>query len=429
MAHDHHHHDDPTSYFAEQVSTIGICGAVGMVAILMWWHRTLDLILAPKFHPFVLGGGIILVLLVTVRAIAVWQLAGATKRNGAHDHDHDHHNDHDHEHAHAHHHDHGHACAHEHGACGHDHAHEHEHTHHDHGHEHTHACTHDQGDCGHDHAHHDHAWNPWRYAVLLLPVVLYFLNLPNQGFSKDVIGGMGLNADHLDLGGAANFSPDVGITFAPASEGALESAKVEMANKDSPAFAKGIRKGDVVKRITRDVDGDGNAFDKPEVIDTAGLAIDKVIEKLQGKPGTAVKLTVQRPGEEAAREIEVVRDQVLVLRFKELEEAKHDESQRDWYTGRKGRVKGQFSAGTRDKVFTLVRLRMTCCGADVRPLNVLIEAPDNLGAFQSADWLEVEGAIRFVHDPVQKAYVPYMKVTSMEKIKKIPPEPNLYEQW
>src|SRR5207249_7750262 len=71
-----------------------------------------------------------------------------------HDHDHGHHHDHDHEH---HHHDHD----------------------HDHGHAHAHA--HEQTP-GHDHGH-DHGWAPWRYTVLMLPVVLFLLNLPNEIFS------------------------------------------------------------------------------------------------------------------------------------------------------------------------------------------------------------------------------------------------------
>src|SRR5262249_48729445 len=79
--------------------------------------------------------------------------------------DHDHHHDHDHAHEHHHHHDH------EHGpGCDHEHHHEHEHVH---------AAAAPGDDDGHE-----HGWGPWRYAVLLLPVVLFCLHLPNEGFSS-----------------------------------------------------------------------------------------------------------------------------------------------------------------------------------------------------------------------------------------------------
>lgn len=399
MGHEHHH-DDQASYFAEQLSTIAICGALGVVAVMMWSQDALKLFLAPPFHLPVLLGGIVLLLLVAIRAIAVWQMVGTKTPNHDHEHDHDHDHEHDHDHAHD-------ACAHEHGACGHDHGHDH----------------------AHDHGH-DHNWNPWRYAVLLLPVVLFFLNLPNQGFSSDFF--KGVDTGKLVLENSANYSPDVGITFVAAGDTAV-APKVERVNSKSPADEKEIKPGDVVTRITREVDGDGNALSKPEITETAGLPIEKVIEKLQGKPGTQVKLTLQRARENGPPEtldVDLVRDQVLTLRFKELEEAKLSADLRDWYTGRKGKVKGQFSpGGGRERFFTLMRLRMICCGADVRPLNVVIEAPEGVGHFQAGEWVEVEGSIKFLQDPVQKTYVPYMKVSSMDKIQKIPPESNLYEQW
>src|SRR5262249_6847626 len=126
-----------------------------------------------------------LLALVVIRAVAVWRSVDAAPHTHDHDHDHEH-------------------CGHDHGDCGHEHEHGiqsatqttgfsaaatppalsapvHHHDH-DHGHNHSH-------DHGHDH---DHGWAPWRYVVLLLPVVLYFLNLPNQGFTADASGGLNL---------------------------------------------------------------------------------------------------------------------------------------------------------------------------------------------------------------------------------------------
>jgi hypothetical protein len=153
MAHDHgHDHHHGGSYYLDQLCTIGACGALGVIAVLMAslkdgsGNLRLSYILAPQFFNWVFAGGIALLVLTAIRAICLWQEAGRVK---AHVHDHEHH--HHHEHAH----DHG----------------------HDHSHDHGHAHTHDHG---HDH---DHGWTPARYAVLMLPIVLFFLGLPNSGFS------------------------------------------------------------------------------------------------------------------------------------------------------------------------------------------------------------------------------------------------------
>jgi hypothetical protein len=195
----------------EQLFTIAICGALGGVAVMLWYTDKLGLMLHPKFHIWVLLGGIALLALVVVRAVALWFEVDEAKDaiDPVHDHDHDHaccghdhghHHDHDHDHAHDHdHHDHDHGC------CDHDHGHEHgiqagkegvtagvpltslppaAPPAHEHSHEHSHDHTH-----SHDHGH-DHGWAPWRYVVLILPVVLYFLNIPDQGFRThaDFIG-------------------------------------------------------------------------------------------------------------------------------------------------------------------------------------------------------------------------------------------------
>jgi hypothetical protein len=122
-----------------------------------------------------------------VRAIAVWQLAGARRQaqveaeaEAAHP---------GHEHGHSHSHAHGHDQGQSHGEdCGHD----HNHTgacDHDHSHSHAHGDAH--GDTGEDDDHgHAHGWAPWRYMVIAIPVFLYFLGLPREGFeSRPITGG------------------------------------------------------------------------------------------------------------------------------------------------------------------------------------------------------------------------------------------------
>jgi uncharacterized repeat protein (TIGR03943 family) len=152
-----HTHEGDSSYYLDQLCTIFFCGALGAVCILMYRQDMLQYILTPFFYTPVVWGGAALLLLVAVRAVSLWQSAG--KAGHVHDHGHDHgHDDHHHNHDHDHGHDHGHA---------------HDHEHHHHNHDHAH---------GHDHGH-SHGWTPAKYAVLLLPLVLYLLHLPNSSLA------------------------------------------------------------------------------------------------------------------------------------------------------------------------------------------------------------------------------------------------------
>src|SRR5439155_6670527 len=116
MAHAHEHPHDST-YYLDQLCTIAFCGAIGVVAVLMYAVRgpdgkaKLEYILAPEFFKWVFAGGIVLLVLVAIRAITLWQEAGRGPKHvhEHHHHDHDHAHDHGHDHAHDHHHDHGHS--------------------------------------------------------------------------------------------------------------------------------------------------------------------------------------------------------------------------------------------------------------------------------------------------------------------------------
>jgi hypothetical protein len=164
MAHTHTHAEDQSDYYVEQLCTIGICGTMGAIAVMLYYSavvaggngpKMLVLLVHENLYVWVLCGGIALLALAAIRAVAVWVAAGKMAQKHEHAHDHDHAHDCPHDHAHEHDHAHTEACGHEHG---HDHAHAHEH---DHGHE--------------------HGWAPWRYVVLLLPITLFFLGLPNKG--------------------------------------------------------------------------------------------------------------------------------------------------------------------------------------------------------------------------------------------------------
>jgi WD40 repeat protein len=209
MAHVHTHDEDRGTYYLEQLCTIGVCGALGGVCIMLWWQGKLDRILNSKFFLPVLLGGITLLVLVAIRALIVWRETG--KPVHAHDHDHSHDHDHDHEHE-----------------CCHDHEHEHGHEHHHH----EHAITEQAPDPhvaagaipdepAHEHADHghEHVWSPWRYAVLLFPLLLFFWNLPSQG-------GLGGDADtDVESSGAVSavaFSPDGKLALSASEDKTLK---------------------------------------------------------------------------------------------------------------------------------------------------------------------------------------------------------------
>jgi hypothetical protein len=194
MAHKHDHHDE--TYYLDQLCMIALCGAFAAIALaLYFWQRPmLTLMVGKQFHEFVLWSGIALLVMVVTRAVVLWISVGRTQPAG---HTHDHH----------HHHEHGPGCNHDHDHH-HEHAHEHAHavqvgataaagptTPHQHAVQpegqgvglglplvaaHSHAEPHSHAhDHGHDHGH-SHDFAPWRYMVLLVPVVLFLLGLPNK---------------------------------------------------------------------------------------------------------------------------------------------------------------------------------------------------------------------------------------------------------
>jgi hypothetical protein len=192
-AHDHDHTHDSDTYFLDQICMVGVSGAFGAICLSLYIGNAmagegsqtmLSRLLGPQFHLFVLASGVALVVVALARGFTLWRQVGRPGHVNAHHHDHDHDHEHHHEHDHEHHHEHG-ECGHEHGVCAHEHAHTHSHHHsHDHGHHH-----HD-----HDAADHDHGWAPWRYVLLLVPIILFLLGLPNKGPAARPI-----EVKHLDM--------------------------------------------------------------------------------------------------------------------------------------------------------------------------------------------------------------------------------------
>lgn len=166
MAHSHSHAggEGQGNYFLDQIFTVLTCGALGVTAIVMVRNRFFERtnLLDPWFFTPVMLGGMAIVLLVVIRAIAVWKLSKVTASNpdgtegNANDCGFDHPQ--------------GFACGFDHGG----------------GASHSHG-----GDDDHDH---EHGWAPWRYIVLIVPVLLFLLNLPREGLSETRLKNEGAGA-------------------------------------------------------------------------------------------------------------------------------------------------------------------------------------------------------------------------------------------
>lgn len=81
--------------------------------------------------------------------------------------------------------------------------------------------------------------------------------------------------------------------------------------KDSPAYKAGVKTGDHIVQIKRDMDSDGNPLDKTEVINAVGLPLEDAIKKIVGRPGTKVRLVLEREGEPKPLEKEITRATIL----------------------------------------------------------------------------------------------------------------------
>jgi C-terminal peptidase prc len=79
----------------------------------------------------------------------------------------------------------------------------------------------------------------------------------------------------------------------------------------SPAYKAGLRAGDIVTTIKREVDSQGHPLDKPQIVSTKGLPTEEAVKLIKGRKGTKVKLIVEREGVKPF-EVEIARDKVEV---------------------------------------------------------------------------------------------------------------------
>lgn len=84
---------------------------------------------------------------------------------------------------------------------------------------------------------------------------------------------------------------------------------------NSPSYKKGLQEGDLIETVIREVDGEGNALNPPEVLHTKDMTLSESVKNIIGKAGTNVKLKVRRPlkdGGEKKFTIEITRDSIEI---------------------------------------------------------------------------------------------------------------------
>jgi hypothetical protein len=82
--------------------------------------------------------------------------------------------------------------------------------------------------------------------------------------------------------------------------------------------------------------------------------------------------------------------------FKTLEAAAADEADRKDWRGRMVRVKGQFMPNeNNERQFTLIRLKIQCCAADLIQLKVPILCRDSVNDIPPEQWVDVIGRVDF----------------------------------
>ena len=330
MAHNHAGCQSPRDYFTEQLLTILVCGGLGFVAVQLYLNDMLKHILAPQFHLPVLIGGVAVFVLVALRGLAVWREAGAL------------------------------VPATDDPTCQVNHVH-------------TANCNHLPGLPGgdadpnlvDDHGHsHDMSWMFARMLILVFPIALFALGIPNSGLSSE--------AQEKKLG----------------LEAALDPETLKERAKDAK-----------VEDVKTDADGNTTR--------TLRTGSGLMLREVTTKDGNVTLNVIAQGGEE--------------MRFNTLAEAASDADKRKSYEGQTAIMEGRFRPiqGASGKEFTLFRMKMTCCGSDTVPIKVRIIAPHSVDR-QYFDWVRVKGVIQFRQIPGQDGYIPVLMLGDVTDIQLIP---------
>ena len=94
--------------------------------------------------------------------------------------------------------------------------------------------------------------------------------------------------------------------------------------------------------------------------------------------------------------------------FDQLAYASMDPAKRAALEGNETSIIGQFKPIS-DREFTLFKLKMNCCAADIIPLKARIIA-NSVPYVQPFDWIQVTGVIQFIETPGRNEFIPVLRV-------------------
>lgn len=110
-----------------------------------------------------------------------------------------------------------------------------------------------------------------------------------------------------------------------------------------------------------------------------------------------------------------------VTTFGDLHDAARDADSRARMEGQTAVVDGRVSI-LDDQQFTLYRLKMTCCAADVVPQKVRVVLKSGiLSGYRNAEWVRLTGRVRFVPAPNSEQFIPVVVVDDVADVVRITP--------
>src|SRR5262249_52767419 len=116
----------------------------------------------------------------------------------------------------------------------------------------------------------------------------------------------------------------IGISIQPDKDSGC--LKVVTPLKGSPAYHAGLKAGDLVTAIVQLVDAEGKPLKEPKRIETKDMTTDEAVKKIQGKPGTKIKVIVQREGHDEPLTFEITRATIDLESIMGVRRDDHD----DW---------------------------------------------------------------------------------------------------